>query len=251
MQTTDYDNKPKRGCFSVFLNLLTVIMLLGIAIFSCIFIIIYINPYSPLNPFPPPLEQEYAVIGTPIPTATSYIALPPTWTPTSTIPPTLTYTPLPSDTPVPTDTPMASPTRTETPTATLPEGGYLYELQAGSPVAIANIYYPELGCNWMGVGGQVVDMSNAPVTGIIIRLGGELGGHTLPIMTSLTGVAPNYGQAGYEFKLADYPIASHNTVWIQLLDQAGYPYSEKVYFSTYDDCNKNQIIINFKQARPK
>jgi len=247
MQTSDYDQKPKRGCFSVILNLLTALLVLGIVIFSCAFFVIYTNPYSPLNPFPPGTAQF--VMGTPTPTATTYIALPPTWTPTFTVPPTLTYTPLPSDTPVPTDTPIGSATPTELPTATIPESGPLYELQPGSPVAITNIYHPELGCNWMGVGGQVVDMSNAPVTGIIIKIGGELGGWTLPVMTSLTGGAPNYGQAGYEFKLADMPIASHNTVWIQLLDQEGYPFSEKTYFSTYDDCNKNQIIINFKKVR--
>jgi hypothetical protein len=25
--------------------------------------------------------------------------------------------------------------------------------------------------------------------------------------------------------------------------------SDKVYFDTYDDCEKNQVIINFKQVR--
>jgi hypothetical protein len=74
----------------------------------------------------------------------------------------------------------------------------------------------------MGVGGQVVDMSGAPVTGLIIRLGGALTGLQLsPPLLSLTGVAPNYGQSGYEFTLAEKPVASKEALWLQLLDQAG------------------------------
>jgi hypothetical protein len=102
----------------------------------------------------------------------------------------------------------------------------------------------------MGVGGQAVDMSNTPVTGLIIRLGGALPGVTIPEhMMSLTGVALNYGRAGYEFKLADEPIASRKSLWVQLLDQAGVPISEKIFFDTFDSCDMNLIIIDFKQSR--
>jgi hypothetical protein len=123
-------------------------------------------------------------------------------------------------------------------------------LREGSPVAISNIYHPELGCNWMGVGGQVVDMSGGPMTGLIIRLGGALPGVTIPEhLMSLTGVALSYGRAGYEFTLADHPIPSRGSLWVQLLDQEGIPLSKKVYFDTYDSCDQNLIIIDFKQVR--
>jgi len=123
-------------------------------------------------------------------------------------------------------------------------------VREGSPAAISNIYHPELGCNWMGVGGQVVDMSNGSVTGMIIRLDGKLPGVTIPEhLMSLTGVALNYGRSGYEFTLADHPIASRNSLWVQLLDQAGIPLSKKVYFDTFDSCDRNLIIIDFKQVR--
>jgi hypothetical protein len=161
-----------------------------------------------------------------------------------------TFTPMPTSTLFTIATATPSPTVTITPTATIPPGGYPFELQKGSPIAIANIYHPELACNWMGVGGQVVDMSGAPVTGLIVRLGGDLPGVKFPeVFMSLTGVALNYGRSGYEFTLANEPIASNDSLWIQLLDQAGVPISEKVFFDTYKSCDKNLIIINFNKVK--
>jgi hypothetical protein len=102
----------------------------------------------------------------------------------------------------------------------------------------------------MGVGGQVVDMSGAPVTGLIIRLGGALTGLQLsPPLLSLTGVAPNYGQRGFVFTLAGKPVASSASLWLQLLDQAGIALSKQFSFDTFAECEKNLIIINFMQVR--
>jgi hypothetical protein len=78
-----------------------------------------------------------------------------------------------------------------------------------------------------------------------------LPGIALPTpMMSLTGVALNYGPSGFEFQLAGKPVASKKTLWTQLLDQEGLPVSDRVFFDTYADCNRNLILINFKQVRP-
>ncbi|MFM8321574.1 MAG: hypothetical protein ACKOC5_11725, partial [Chloroflexota bacterium] len=144
-------------------------------------------------------------------------------------------------TPTPSMTPTLPPT---------PSGGYPYEVRQGSPKAIPNIYYPELGCNWMGVGGQVVDRNDAPVTGLMVRLGGQAPGIVLEENTfTLTGVALNYGRSGYEFKLGDAPVPSKDVLWVQLVGQDGIPLSDKVYFQTYVACEQNLIIIDFKQVR--
>jgi hypothetical protein len=139
---------------------------------------------------------------------------------------------------------------TPTPTLTRPPQGYPYEVLRGSPLATQNIYHPELECAWMGVGGQVFDINNAPVIGLIVHLGGNLPGVALqtPLM-SLTGVALNYGPSGYEFQLADQPIASRQSLWIQLLDQQASPVSDKILFDTFADCNRNLILVNFKRVR--
>lgn len=101
----------------------------------------------------------------------------------------------------------------------------------------------------MGVAGQIFDLSGAPISGQQVRIGGFLDGKSVDMLT-LTGLTSAYGTAGfYEFSLSDKPIASNKSLWVQLLDQAGLTMSEKVYFETYDSCEKNLIFINFKQVR--
>jgi hypothetical protein len=230
------------------LNCLTFLIILCIACIACGSLLTFSNPYMPWNPFPPPTSTPIGLEATLV-TYTPTPLYPPTWTPTN--------SPMPTDTETPSPTPELVETPVETivpPTATItstePTGGYPFDVREGSPVAISNIYHPELGCDWMGVGGQVVDMSGGPLTGLIIRLGGKLPGVTIPDhLMSLTGVALSYGRAGYEFTLADHPITSRGALWVQLLDQAGVPLSSKIYFDTYDSCDRNLIIIDFKQVR--
>ncbi len=213
------------------------------------FVLIFTNPQSPINPFPPPTATATAPLGTP---TEAVVAMPPTWTPTATVPPTETPVPTPTNTLAPTPTPITlTPTPSDTPPPpTVPAAGYPYEVRQGSPKAIPNINYPELGCNGMWVGGQVLDQNENPVTGLIVRLGGKVSGLRLEENTfTLTGVAENYGRAGYEFKLGEAPLPSENALWVQLVAQNGTPLSDQVYFSTYLDCDKNLIIIDFKQVR--
>lgn len=239
---------PRRTCSSIFWSLLTVLVLLGVLAITCVFLVIFTDPYSFLNPFPPPTQRPTA--GLPTATATNMlIPLPPSWTPTLAPTRTPTDTPVPSATLADTPTPITI-TPTATPTLPPPAGGYPYEVRTGSPQAIPNIHHPELECNWLGVGGQVFDLNGAPVTGLIIRLGGAAQGISIQNNTyTLTGVALNYGRSGYEFNLADQPVASRQTLWVQLLNQAGVPLSEKLYFDTFAGCEQNLILIDFKQVR--
>ena len=165
--------------------------------------------------------------------------------------PTHTSTPRPTATLPPSPTPFTLFTPSATPEPTEPPEGYPFKLQQGSPIEIANISHPEMGCDWMGVAGQVFDLSGGPVTGLLIRLGGRLPGVDIPKdMLSLTGAALNYGRVGYyEFSLADHPIRSKQALWVQLVNQENIPLSEKIHFDTYESCEKNLIIINFKQVR--
>jgi hypothetical protein len=132
---------------------------------------------------------------------------------------------------------------------TLVVSGLPYAVAAGSPVAISSAtFHPEAGCNWMGVAGQVLIAERR--TGLHRRCNpAKRGFGEFVDITSLTGIAPQYGQSGYEFTLSDKPVASNNTLWVQLLDQAGLPLSEKAYFETFEDCGSNLIFLNFKQVR--
>ncbi len=120
----------------------------------------------------------------------------------------------------------------------------LYNLQLGSQVPMANIFHPDLGCNWMGVGGQVFGESGQPVGMLVVELGGSLNGEKVEGLT-LTGSANQWGPGGYEFKLNDGPVPTHDQLWLRVLSLDGVPQSERVYFDTYGDCEQAAIVVNF------
>ena len=225
------------------IDTLTVVVLALVLVVVILTLVVFQNPYNAVNPFPPPTMP--AAIQLPSATVTDKPALVlPSLQSTAVLPATAMPTEMPS--PTITQTALPQPTQTETPSS-----AYRYQMQ-GSPVAItASIFNSDLvDCEWMGVAGQVHDMQDRPVTGILVLLGGRLEGENAD-QTTLTGTALNYGPAGYEFKLSDHVVASTGRLWIQLVDQSYIPLSAKVYFDTFaeESCGQNLIIINFRQVR--
>jgi hypothetical protein len=172
-------------------------------------------------------------------TPTVRALLPPTWTPGPTDTDEPTATPVPTQTSFPTDQPGV----TATP---MPPGSMNY-VPKGDTQLIQD--FSNLGCSWLGVGGAVTDLSGSPVQGLFVQLGGTIKGQLFETQTSMTGLARQYGEGGYEFKIADKPISTNKTLWVQLFDQAGLPLSDRIYFPTADDCTKNLVFISFKQVK--
>lgn len=230
-------------------NLATVFVIALIPITASFFLMIFLNPQSSFNPFPPPTLP--ALVQPPTATAT-LLALPPTWTPTPSPTPDYTATPEPSATPtepiiVIIGTPIEN-LETPEPTETAVPGGFTFMRQSDPQAISINLYDASRGCGWMGVAGRVVDEQNRPVTGIRVWLGGTLDGKRVD-MTSLTGTAAQYGPSGYEFTIANQPLESRGSLSVRLLDQANLPLSERVVFDTFADCEKNLILIDFKKVR--
>lgn len=229
-------------------NILTIVVLVMTLCVGIVFLTVFINPNVGLNPFPPPTMPQAMAFDTPTPTPKQI--LPPTWTATTTA---VSPTETPSPTLAPTGTIVAGVTAT-----TAPEGGgeqpqdeMAYVLDEGNPQAVPNIYYPSLGCNWMSVAGRVLTLNGAPVTGAVVELQGQLAGETIDRVT-LSGTASHIGTGGYEFDLTEYgngPIASSQSLWLQILGQAGNPLSEKIYFDTYESCDKNTILIFIRKVK--
>lgn len=218
------------------LNCLTLAVLGATLVVGMIVLSLFVNPYTPMNPFPPPTLPP--TLGPPTPTNTPEIYLPATWTATA------TWTPTPTETPLPTNTPTVTPTATAT--APISPTGFPFNVQP-DPYAIANIAN-DAECKWMGVGGQVFDLNGAPFALQTVHLEGQLGG--LPVsLDTLSGSATQLGPAGYVFNLSDHPIASNKTLWVQLRDTAGLPLSDKYSLITYEDCQKNLILVNWRQVR--
>ena len=229
-------------------DILSIVVLIFALCLAAYFLFVFINPFSPLNPLPP----FTPVVSFIIPTGTiTPIQLEPTWTLTPTIQSTPSLTPRPTWTPENTTTPFSifPPPKTPFPSIT--------PKPTGMPYTSTILYIPstathlEAGCNWLGIGGDVVDLNNNPILYLRVRIGGTLGGQTIDpnLYITVTGMYPQYGRAGFEFILGDKPVASNNTLWIELLDQEDLPVSGKVYFNTYDSCEKNLMVIHFKKSR--
>jgi hypothetical protein len=247
-------------------NVATLLVMIGAVILGIVFLNIFSNPASRYNPYPPPAAPTLLRF----PTATiTPRSLPATWTPSPTLAPSETPTPRPTFTLEPTftpfiltqqrDTPTATRTATRTPMATattsaMPATPTVTTNPGGMPFdakvdyLASTVYYPASGCNWFGVAGQVVDQNNTPILYLTVYLGGQVGSQVVGI-PALSATAPIYGPSGFEFVLGNKPVASTQTLWIQLLDQQQLPFSNRIYLDTFDDCTKNLILVRFKKVQ--
>jgi hypothetical protein len=239
---TDVKVRPPIDVLSIFFNLLTLLVLSVTCGAGLLVFVLFINPYIPINPFPPPTLPALSAL--PTSTPTPELSLPPTWTPTAVVQPTSTRTPRTIPTRVPTEPAAAEADTGETQE---PADNMPFVLQPGNPVAIANIAHPDRGCSWMGVAGQATGLDNSPIKGLMIQLGGVLNGKNM-VPVTLTGTASQYGEGGYEFTLGEKPVVSNESLWVQLMDQEGKPLSEKIYFDTFADCEKALVLVNLNQV---
>lgn len=239
--------QPKRKPFNFFWNLLTLLVVMTAAIILIVQLTIYVNPYAIFNPFPPVELPEVAVL----PQNTEQPA-----TPTDVVRPTSVMVITASATALPTatefveiqDGTLVAETTPEEPTETPFVGYYAFVAQTELKAISSNIFKPDLQCKWTGVAGQVFDLQGRPVKGIRVWLRGTFNGKTVNLL-GLTVEGSPYGPSGFEITLGDTPLDSSEKLSIQLLDQANLPISERVYFDTFSDCEKNLILVNFKQVR--
>jgi hypothetical protein len=132
------------------------------------------------------------------------------------------------------------------PTATPAPVDEKFVVQQDSPVYIPNFVYPELGCNWMGIAGQVFNQAGSPMENVVVVAEGSIGNDPLE-QISLTSLASAYGPGGYELPLANHTIESANIIYLSIYDLNGNLLSQPLAIETFDDCEKNLIIVNFKE----
>ncbi len=238
----DLDTPPSRPASKLqALDMLSIFVLLITVCLGGYFLLIFVNPASALNPLKP--FNPFA-----LPTFTiTPIQLEATWTSSPTIQPTITETPRPTFTPLasPTFFSLIPPTDTPKPTAT-PKAPF-----SATVNVIESIIIPHLqdeACNWLGVGGTVEDTNSSSIIGMPLRIVGTLNGKSVNI-TTVSGLYPDYGKSGFEFTLGTVPVASNDTLYVQLLDQAGLPLSDNIYIDTFNDCKKNLVLVRFKMNR--
>ncbi|PKO09888.1 MAG: hypothetical protein CVU40_08360 [Chloroflexi bacterium HGW-Chloroflexi-2] len=237
----------KTKILDLILNIFTGLIVVLIVVIIALQVTIYLNPKVVFNPLPPYDLPEALVLENPtqpsatlelLPTATSELVLTSTETRMPTATEQGTYS---NGTPVPEITSLPP---TETPFS----GYYAFVLQNDINAIESTLFKPNYGCNWIGVAGQVFDLQARPVMGVRVWLRGTYNGKRVDLL-SLTLESSPYGPSGFEFTLGDTPLNSTGQLSIQLLDQANIPISDRVYFDTFEDCQKNLILINFKQIR--
>ena len=247
MDNFELKTEPKVKRNPVIWNILTVIVLLAACGLAYLFLTIYQNPgLVPASFQPVVLPTLYQ---TPTPMAT-ILPQPATWTPTLTVKPLATRTKAPTWTSVAMlITPSITMTPTNTPivnTATITSTAM--PASADITYLASTTKHPDLACNWMGIGGTVMDVSKKPLIAQTIQLGGTLNGKAVTGLV-LSGQNAAYGTSGFEIKLADSPADSKQTLWVQLFDNKGIALTEKTYFDTYKDCQKNLVMIVFTLSR--
>lgn len=219
-------------------NWLTIVMLLLTVLTLAAYVAIALNPYLPINPFPPGTRVAIVLVPTATPTPEG-VSLPPTWTPTATA--TVTPTPPPTFTPTVTPTPSPSPTlkptETPTPRATRSPFPFTYEIQYETP------YY---GCNWAGVAGIIQDLDGNPLQGYPVHVWG--GGLDLVVYS---GDKTMYGAAGWEQFFNNYPIEISGEFKVQLHDKNAphAPLSEQITLDFTGYCSKSMAYIVFTKNR--
>jgi len=135
-----------------------------------------------------------------------------------------------------------------TPTSDL---GVLYPFVLKSnPIPMSNlVFHPDGDCSWQGIAGQVQDMQGRPVRGLSVHLIGSYNGRAVD-MTTLSGAAQAwYGESGFEFVLGTTPLDSKDELYLQLADQGMVALSAAVPVETFSACDKNLVLVNFKQVR--
>lgn len=206
-----------------------------------------------------PTPVELAVVPSLTPTMTPN-ALLPTWTPQA---PEPTPEPLPTNTRRPTLEPTATPTlpsRTPTPTATntptntptsTPLGptattsptrsSFLFTKSDSSPFYLQN-FANNAGCDWMGIAGEVLDLSRNPVASGSFQV--HVWGSGIDARLTV-GTAPAYSPSGWEQFLFDSPVIRDYNV--QLETNSGTAVSQAYSVQTRASCNQNLVRFDFVQ----
>ncbi len=205
-------------------NLITTVFVIATVGAIGLFAIIWLNPYTPLNPLAPPTPLPIIITTTPLPA-------------TATVPPspgpTASFTPLsPEELGITLEAPP--PPATFTPALfpfTVAEPGVVYVPNANGE-----------GCNWSSIAGSVTDLQGQPLNGYGIRIQGNNREDTV-----FSGSALTFGPGGFELPLNGVPLAGDYTV--QLLSPSGAPVSDEYPVSTRTSCEQNVAIVSFVQNR--
>lgn len=201
----------------------------------------YLPEITPATPAPCPTTA-------PCPTAAPC----PAGCPQPTLLPFPTQTPiLPSPVPTLTATALPAPTQAApveaVPTEAAPVETAWYFVEAGMPRLEGNFAHPELGCRWIGIGGQVLDAVGEAGQNRVVVVDGVYNGIHMDLV-GLSGSAPLFGPAGFEIRLPE-ELSLSSRLFIQVYGLDGAPLSDPVAFTAPASCEQTLVMVNFRQRK--
>jgi hypothetical protein len=132
------------------------------------------------------------------------------------------------------------------PVAPLPaptkEAVFPFGLQERTVTLVPQEVYPELGCTWQGIGGEVLGPDGEPVTGMIVHVRGS----DLDTFV-VSGTAPAYGASGWETFVGEE--VNSDVYFVQLMQTDGELASDVVRVRFSSSCQGNLALVNFVQLR--
>ena len=265
-------NNLRSGGCATLINLVT-LLIVGLIILVVAGVVVALTSPELVEPVTSRLglgggEDEVVILPTPtrvvaaiVPTSTNTpppsLLISPTWTPRGrqtfaeatatntrrpTSEPTITPTfPPPTLTPTPTNTPTATPTEGPSPTATQTRAPFPFTRSEASPIYEQN-FANAAGCNWLGIGGDVLDLNRNPVPAGQYRV--HVWGCGIDERATV-GSAPAYGPSGYEQFIFNAPVVRQCNV--QLETSSGTAVSQVYSVDTRASCNQNLVLFYFVQ----
>ena len=158
----------------------------------------------------------------------------------------ITLTPTQTQTLEPTATFTPEPTLTYTPTPTEKPMPFVIK---GTPSGYPNaMLFSQYACEeYLFIGGEILDLREAPVFDLTVKLSGTYGG-SLVDLTSVSGEMTVYGESGFGFVIDNQRIRESGLT-IQLFDANGEALSALTNLSITGNCDSNLVIVNYKQVR--
>jgi hypothetical protein len=206
-------------------NLVAIIFAIATVVAVALFALIWVNPYTPLNPLAPPTPLPIIITTTPLPSTATIPASPG---------PTATFTLIPAE------------ELGATPDVALPAASFTPALFPFTLAEPGVVYVPNAngqGCDWSSIAGSVTDLQGQPLNSYGVRIRSSNREDTV-----FSGSAITFGPGGFELFLNGTPLAGDFTV--QLLSPNGAPVSEEYPVSTRTSCEQNVAIVSFVQNRP-
>ncbi len=180
-------------------------------------------------------------------------SLTPSLTNTPEVPPTITFTPSmtitatlePTATPdVPTQDPNIPPSPVPITQEALGPTVSPFPFVAREQVIYTSNFANTAGCSWQGIGGQVYDTSNQPLTNVNVHVIGAGGFER----QTTSGANSLYGISGWEVAVGN-GVAPASFI-VELRSAANVPISPQVQVTFAGDCARNLALVNFVQTRP-